>query len=364
MRQPVTLRQEQTSGMHMIYKDLDPFSGQDKFGVAGRRAEEQMAFYLRRFFPGSAEVDVLNSLRIELGGEVAQIDHLVLHPFGLLIVESKSVVESVQIESDGQWIRWFNNHPQGMRSPITQARMQAMLLKALLDKAVKQEGVFDRLQLDVLVAISDQGRIQWPSTGPLPEVCKADQVHERISQKLEEARRAATATVTLSVKNRQRIADFLCAMHKPLVRPVSSPAPAPAKVSEPVKPYTFTPAPSPAVATSAAAPAVKPVVAQVPQPASAPARKPLPAKICKHCGSGELEAAYGKFGYYFVCRRCEKNTAIKFTCPACGGEGRIRKAGKDFFAECKACDASALYHSNSALNLSGNDHFPASNGPC
>jgi hypothetical protein len=139
--QPVTLRQEKKSGMDMIYKDLDPFSGQDKFGVAGRRAEEQMAFYLRRFFASSAEVDVLNSLRIELGGEVAQMDHLVLHPFGLLIVESKSVVESVQIESDGQWIRWFNNHPQGMRSPITQARMQAMLLKALLDKAVKQEGV-------------------------------------------------------------------------------------------------------------------------------------------------------------------------------------------------------------------------------
>jgi hypothetical protein len=328
--------------MDMIYKDLDPFSGQDKFGVAGRRAEEQMAFYLRRFFSGSAEVDVLNSLRIELGGEVAQMDHLVLHPFGLLIVESKSVVESVQIESDGQWIRWFNNHPQGMRSPITQARMQAMLLKALLDKAVKQEGVFDRLQLDVLVAISDQGRIQWPSTGPLPEVCKADQVHERIRQKLEEARRAATATVTLSVKNRQRIADFLCAMHKPLVRPAPSPEPAPMQVSEPVKPYSFTPAPppSPPVAATVAVPAVKPALTPAPE------RKPLLSKFCKHCGSGDLEAAYGKFGYYFVCRRCEKNTAIKFACPACGGEGRIRKAGKDFFAECKACDASTIYHSN------------------
>ncbi len=332
----------------MIYKDLDPFSGQDKFGVAGRRAEEQMAFYLRRFFSGSADIDVLNSLRIELGGEVAQIDHLVLHPFGLLIVESKSVVESVQIESDGQWIRWFNNHPQGMRSPITQARMQAMLLKALLDKAVKQEGVFDRLLLDVLVAISDKGRIQWPATGPLPEVCKADQVHERISQKLEEARRAATATVTLSVKNRQRIADFLCAMHKPLVRPVSTPVPEPAMVSEPVKPYTSTPetASSPVVAALATAQSFKPAGTPVPQPAPTPGRKPLPAKNCKHCGSGDLEAAYGKFGYYFVCRRCEKNTAIKFTCPACGGEGRIRKAGKDFFAECKTCDASALYHSN------------------
>jgi Nuclease-related domain len=333
----------------MIHKDLDPFTGQDKFSVAGRRAEEQMAFYLRRFFGSSAEVDVLNYLRIELEGEVAQMDHLILHPFGLLIVESKSVVDSVQIESDGQWIRWYNNHPQGMRSPITQARMQAMLLKALLDKKVKQTGIFDRLQLDVLVAISDQGRIQWPASGPLPEVCKADQVHERIQQKLEEARRAATATVTLSANNRQRIADFLCAMHKPLVRPSPEAQLAPLKVAEPVKTPYFTPAnaPSQNVRPEVIAADAKPVV--MPAPISTPEKKPLPPKTCKHCGSIELEATYGKFGYYFVCRRCEKNTAIKFTCPACGGEGRLRKAGKDFFAECKACDASSPYHSNEAL---------------
>jgi hypothetical protein len=55
---------------------------------------------------------------------------------------------------------------------------------------------------------------------------------------------------------------------------------------------------------------------------------------------------HGKFGYYFACRACEKNTAIKFACPACGGEGRIRKQGSEFFAECKSCEASALYHKN------------------
>jgi hypothetical protein len=108
----------------LIVKELDPFSSSDKFQIAGRKAEEQMAHYLRRFFGSSADVDVLNYLRIELGGEVAQMDHLVLHPYGLLIVESKSVSGSVQIKDDGQWIRWFAKQPQGMRSPVTQAKMK------------------------------------------------------------------------------------------------------------------------------------------------------------------------------------------------------------------------------------------------
>ena len=124
----------------MILKELDSFDGQGKMEVAGRRAEEQMAFYLRRFFASSGDVDVLNYLRIDLRGEVAQMDHLVLHPYGLLIVESKSVSDSVQITDDGQWKRWFNRKPSGMPSPITQAKMQAALLKELLEKTVKQKG--------------------------------------------------------------------------------------------------------------------------------------------------------------------------------------------------------------------------------
>jgi hypothetical protein len=70
------------------------------------------------------------------------------------------------------------------------------------------------------------------------------------------------------------------------------------------------------------------------------------AKVCKHCGATDLEAQYGKFGYYFLCKACKKNTGIKFTCPACSQGGRIRKQGKEFFAECKSCTASALFHTN------------------
>lgn len=318
----------------MIYKELDPFQGRDKFEVAGRKAEEQMAFYLRRFFAKSDDVDVLNYLRIELGGEVAQMDHLVLHPYGLLIVESKSVSGSVQIKDDGQWIRWFGKQPSGMRSPITQAKMQAMLLRDLLNDKVKQKSFFDNVRLDVLVAISDTGTIQWPASGALPEVCKADQVHERILGRVDQFRRLRREPDILAPQHRRVIADFLCKVHRPLV---TTP-----HVAEPSAPY--------ASATPAVAPAHAKAAEPMPTP-SAPVGPSetagsLPDKACKHCHSSDLEVRYGQYGYYFYCQSCQKNTAIRFACPACGSEGRIRKAGKEFFAECKACDASALYHSN------------------
>lgn len=304
----------------MIFKELEPFSSQDKFLVAGRKAEEQMAHYLRRFFASSADVDVLNYLRIDLAGEVAQMDHLVLHPYGLLIVESKSVAGSVQIKDDGQWIRWFNKQPQGMRSPVTQAKMQVMLLKELLERTVKQKGFFEQVRMDVLVAISDSGTIQWPASGALAEVCKADQVPDRIVGRVEQYRNEQRAPGVLSPEHRRVIADFLCKVHEPFGR---------LQVAEP---------PSTESAASKLAPSIAESIAG--------SKPSLPAKVCKHCGGLDLEAQYGKFGYYFVCKGCSKNTGIKFLCPACGGEGRVRKQGRDFFAECKACDASALLHSN------------------
>lgn len=306
----------------MIYKDLDPFTGSDKFAVAGRRAEEQMVHYLKRFFGSSQEVDVLNYLRIELAGEVAQMDHLVLHPYGLTIVESKSVAGSVQIQDDGQWTRWFNKQPQGMRSPVTQAEMQGMLLRELLSRTVKQKGFFDTVDMDVLVAISDTGRIQWPSSGPLQEVCKADQVPGRIESKMQQ--RQGSGPAVLSSDHRRAIAQFLLSVHKPLQEP--RPETAAAASVEKVQ--------APAITTEAP-----------PETESAP-RGSLPAKSCKHCGATDLEMQYGKYGYYFVCKACEKNTGIKFACPSCGAEGRIRKQGAAFFAECKSCSASSLFHTN------------------
>ena len=323
----------------MIRKELDPFEGSGKLEYAGRKAEEQMAFYLRRFFGSSADVDVLNYLRIDLNGEVAQMDHLVLHPFGLLIVESKSVSDGVQITDDGQWMRWFNRKPSGMASPITQAQLQGRLLKELLEKTVKQKGFFDQIRLDVLVAISDSGTITWPKSGALPEVCKADQVPDRINNRIEQFRKLRKEPDILTGEHRRVIADFLLKTHKPLERIATLAAPQ-HRVEEPRPGYKVIPG-SPIIK----APDIN--LGKEHKAASKPLM--LPPKCCKHCQSTRLEARSGQYGYYFYCRDCTRNTPIKFACMSCGGEGKIRKHGDNFFAECKVCSESKLLHNNSAV---------------
>ena len=70
----------------VIYKELDPFSSEDKFARSGRAAEEQMAFYLKCFFAHDPEIVVLNGIRLEHNGDAAQVDHLLIHSHGLSIV--------------------------------------------------------------------------------------------------------------------------------------------------------------------------------------------------------------------------------------------------------------------------------------
>lgn len=300
----------------MILKELDPFVAQDKYDKSGRNAEVQMAHYLLRFFGKSDAVDVLNGIRIEQDSEIAQMDHVILHPYGLLIVESKSVAGSVQITDDGQWMRWSPKYkkPFGMRSPITQAQMQCALLKELLTERVKAKGAFDNVRFDIIVAISDGGTIQWPSSGAIAEVCKADQVPGKVQALIQSLQ--ATPPV-LNAENRKRIADFLKIKHKPVP---------PAELEE-----VATEAPAPLASTPAS---TNPTVGK------------LPKIACKHCASDNLELSYGKFGYYFQCKACTKNTPLRFDCPECGEEGKLRKSGKEFFAECRSCTASAPYFTN------------------
>ena len=56
-----------------------------------------MAFYLKWAFADDPGVHVFHNLRLEVGSDAAQIDHLILHRGGAVIIESKSVTSSVRI---------------------------------------------------------------------------------------------------------------------------------------------------------------------------------------------------------------------------------------------------------------------------
>ena len=81
----------------MIIKQPDKVISDDKFSKAGYEAEKQMAFYLHRAFADEEHIAVLNGIRLQKGNDVCQIDHLIIHEYGMVIVESKSVTSKVKI---------------------------------------------------------------------------------------------------------------------------------------------------------------------------------------------------------------------------------------------------------------------------
>jgi len=70
----------------------------DRLSEAGAKAEEQMAFYLRRVFQEREDVLVFNDLRlVDENGDTAQIDHLVMHGRGFVLIKSKSVTTEIRV---------------------------------------------------------------------------------------------------------------------------------------------------------------------------------------------------------------------------------------------------------------------------
>ena len=321
----------------MIVKEYDPAPTTDRLRRAGNEAEKQMAFYLRRAFGNDPEVFVFNSLRLEHHGEVGQIDHLILHKAGAIIVESKSVTSAVRINDRDEWSRQWNGRWQGMASPVLQARRQADVLRELLQEKrdqllnkrfLSQKKGFKALAIDVVVAISDSGVIE--AKGDRPEVRKADQVPEQVKALMREQaslanplslrfdRRAMNEGFNFSSDEINRLVGFLLSQQK---NPETADG-----VSSMIAPSDF------AVTSSARS---KPLVNEVPTQSESEVT-PLSGRIfkCGKCQSKRLRIQFGK-SYYFKCLDCGGNTAIHLSCTQCGAPARTRKSGKEFYAECQ-----------------------------
>jgi hypothetical protein len=215
----------------MILKDVDEQATLDKYQKAGLSAEKQMAFYLKRAFGNEENVLVINSLRLEKLDDAAQIDQLILHEYGMIIIESKSVSTKVAVNEYGEWARLVDRKAQGMPSPVKQAQRQAEFLKkyltpftdVLLKKIVGIQLKFDKMPIDLIVAISDQGIINRPKkhSDELDYVRKADQVVDKVKEVLAKYRKEE-ALLSLSLgpyylgtKARKNTSRFLLKRHKP-----------------------------------------------------------------------------------------------------------------------------------------------------
>ncbi|SMD01572.1 Nuclease-related domain-containing protein [Desulfocicer vacuolatum DSM 3385] len=324
----------------MIIKETDKKKVNGKFQQFGYDAEKQMAYYLMRAFEKDKVIRVINDLRLEKDGVVAQIDHLIIHSFGFIIIESKSVTTEVSVNEHGEWARYFNNKPKGMPSPVNQAIRQADLLKQILmennkdimKKTIIGQGSSGKLKYDVLVAISDSGIIKRGKNVKQDEVLKADQITDKIEKTIEKYERennklfSLKMNMHLSDESLTNISKFLCKSHKPLGSSSKSP--------EPMQyPKRTTPGDShPVAMTSKENPKVQDLSTN--------------QAHCLKCNSQNIKIAYGKYGYYFKCLDCDGNTGIKLKCKDNSCKPRLRKSKLLFFKECAVCGTSELFFEN------------------
>jgi hypothetical protein len=203
----------------VVFKEPDALDWRERPGFPRRAADEQMPYYLRRFFGDSPQVDVLNQLAVTTAGVVTRVDHLLLHPYGMVVVDSHSVFGHLQVEEDGSWVSLEGSQMRVIRSPIVKAYAQALSLKAFLDKKVRQKGFFDRIELDVLVAVPDVDAIRWPRSGVPPEVCNADALPQLVTARIAQYCSLGVGPGLLVPDQRRRVAEFLVLKHRPhLVR--------------------------------------------------------------------------------------------------------------------------------------------------
>mgnify|MGYP000006735857 CR=1 FL=1 len=302
----------------MICKELESLYTDDKLIKAGYDASKQIAYYLKKEFSSDKDIQVFNNLRFLYNGEYTQIDHLIIHRYGFIIIESKSAKTKISYNEIGEFSRFFNGEWKGEKSFVKQAEEQKNILRKILTD--NEEKLFQKnkiriqrkakdFQFDTLVAVSSScPEIVRPQKDQYKnKVIKAEFVVEKVKEIIE-AYRKKTALFSLSLeiimdladKEKEDIAEFFLS------------------INEPSKEYI------------------------PPTPQKKEKIKPLSA--CPNCGSA-VKILWGKLkNYYWHCYRCNYNQAIKHHCPECNQVMKIRKEKENFYIYCDKCNLEGLYY--------------------
>jgi hypothetical protein len=336
----------------LIIKNKEATTSIDVRQLAGYKQEQDVAFFLRRAYKEHQKVFVFNDLRFEHHDEIAQIDHLILYPYGFILIESKSITGEIKVNNSQEWSRSYKNQWSGIRSPIQQIQLQEKLLRELLGENRKQilPKIFGLLQQafggrswDQLCAISSNAIVHRDE---MPEeisnkLVKSEFVVDKLTKlmniptnKIITALKAGDSRPSFSSENMDKIADFLMRQQKPLA-------------SEQVRQVHFEPSviQSHQVTENNQSTYISDINKNEITPAkdttslSQKMQTNTNRLTCKKCHNSEnLQSAWGKYGYYVKCPACETNTAMKTACPSCHSKNtKVSKKKAYYHLICQEC---------------------------
>lgn len=287
---------------------------------AGRRHEQDVDFHLRRGLVGENKIHLFKNLKFEVHGETAQIDHLLLHKYGFIIIESKSVYGEVTVNSSGEWSRSFKGQWYGIASPIAQAENQEAILRQvlganadrLLGKLLGIRKGFGGRKYDVLIAISSSAiihRENMPATISQSTV-KSEFLGARVKELVSGygGLLGATTNAWFTDNELTAISEFLAEhQQEPSEAKTAQETDAPVDPKPKVSPKSAPSQPVRPIEEESEAASVEPVTPEQSKPLET-----TPALVCKHCNNTEgLTEKSGRWGPYVACPKCSKNTPIK-----------------------------------------------------
>lgn len=189
---------------------------------AGERGESSAFYHIKTYFGPSKNWIVLNDLRLEHDGHVAQIDHLLIgRLLDIWVCESKHVSNGVKINEFGEFMTFDHKRaPRGMASPIEQNERHIHVLKMVFDAGAVQMPrrlgltLKPRFHSAVLIA---KGTITRPklSIPGLETVIKTEQLRQHVSARMD-AGNALDLAKIVSFETIEDIGNQLAGLHRPI----------------------------------------------------------------------------------------------------------------------------------------------------
>ena len=314
----------------MILKDYEEEYTNDKLKGQGNKAEQQMAFYLKRFFSDNKDVFIFNNIYVKHNDEIAQIDHLILYKYGIFVIESKSCLGEFSYNKNDEWTRKTGTYFSGFASPYEQANRQIDVLLKHFD--TKKEEIFGKAigklcfrfggrDKKAFVAISDNAIITRPGERTKYDnyILKADKICDAIKKEMKKH-------------------SFLISLN-----PFSS-------VEDAIPPFskeTLNNLINEIILVDQETRKFKNKNKNKEKPVKIINNLELPIKnYCEYCEKENCkEIIYGCYGYYFHCIHCNKNNNIKVICPDCNKKAKLRKSKDNYYIKC-LCGCDFLYYKN------------------
>lgn len=157
---------------------------------AGISQEEEVARQLSKAFSDDVEYFLFNNLIFSFDGENVEIDHLIIHKKGFLIIESKSISGEVSVNEAGEWSKRQKGAWTGINSPMVQMERQRNILLNMINHYAPL--LFRKIAgLQVYRSHSDFGMICCLTN---KTVIQRQHIPEEISKRIVKAEVVAMAT--------------------------------------------------------------------------------------------------------------------------------------------------------------------------